>query len=223
MFSAIIAGLISMTLGAPVQAADKVVIIPMGGGHGTTSGPLAPVPKTGQTTMYMTSDDGALQKGVSLSSRFADNGDGTVTDNLTGLIWLKKGDCDSFYSGDTTDTTRSWADAISAVNKLANGYCGLTDASQAGNWRLPNVKELQSLIDYGQGGNYNPAIPQNSPFYHFGTYPDYWSSTSTMVGGFSFVPMPETYAWCVNFVDGGTVKYFDKTGSHAIIAVRGGQ
>ncbi len=50
----------------------------------------APVPQTGQTISYATGDDGALQKGVALPSpRFTDNGNGTVTDNLTGLIWLK--------------------------------------------------------------------------------------------------------------------------------------
>ena len=64
------------------QAADSVVVIPMGN-HG------APVAKTGQTTSTMPGDDGALQKGVSVSSRFKDNGNGTVTDGLTGLIWLK--------------------------------------------------------------------------------------------------------------------------------------
>ncbi|MCX5871430.1 MAG: hypothetical protein NTY00_12575 [Deltaproteobacteria bacterium] len=64
------------------QAADRVVVIPMES-HG------APVAKTGQTTLSMPGDDGALQKGVSVSGRFKDNGDGTVTDHLTGLIWLK--------------------------------------------------------------------------------------------------------------------------------------
>ena len=50
----------------------------------------APVPKTGQTVMYRSQDDGDLQKGVAIPSpRFVDNGDETVTDNLTGLVWLK--------------------------------------------------------------------------------------------------------------------------------------
>ena len=54
----------------------------------------AMVPKTGQTTGYATGDDGALQKGVAWPNpRFTDNGDGTVTDNLTGLIWLKNANC----------------------------------------------------------------------------------------------------------------------------------
>jgi len=54
----------------------------------------APVPKTGQTTSYATGDDGDLEKGVAWPDpRFMDNGNGTVTDNLTGLIWLKNANC----------------------------------------------------------------------------------------------------------------------------------
>ena len=53
-------------------------------------GKYAPVPKTGQTTAYAAGDDGTLQKGVaSPTPRFTDHGNGTVTDNLTGLIWTK--------------------------------------------------------------------------------------------------------------------------------------
>ena len=51
----------------------------------------APVEKTGQTTSCAAGDDGALKKGVAWPSpRFTDNADGTVSDNLTGLIWLKQ-------------------------------------------------------------------------------------------------------------------------------------
>ena len=85
-----------------------------------------------------TGQDGEYQAGVSVDPRFTDNGDGTVTDNLTGLIWLKDADC--FGS-------RNWTNALSDANTLADGSCGLTDGSVAGDWRLPNVRELQSLID----------------------------------------------------------------------------
>ena len=54
----------------------------------------APVPKSGQTSSNATGDDGDLQRGVAWPDpRFTDNGDGTVTDNLTGLIWLKNANC----------------------------------------------------------------------------------------------------------------------------------
>ena len=50
----------------------------------------APVPKTGQLTSYGNRDDGELQMGVVWPDpRFTDNFDGTVTDDLTGLIWLR--------------------------------------------------------------------------------------------------------------------------------------
>jgi hypothetical protein len=98
--------------------------------------------------------------------RFTDNVDGTVTDNLTGLIWLKNANC---FTGVT------WANALSDCNLLASGSCGLTDSSSAGYWRLPNVKELLSLIDYD---NYNPALPTGHPF--TGVQSDfYWSATTS--------------------------------------------
>ena len=67
-----------------VCAEDGFYVIP------AMKGKYAPVPKTGQTTIYAAGDDGALQKGVAWPTpRFTDNDNGTVTDNLTGLIWMK--------------------------------------------------------------------------------------------------------------------------------------
>ena len=130
-------------------------------------GGLASVEKTGQTTSYATGDDGDLQKGVAWPNpRFTDNGDGTVTDNLTGLIWLKDANCFG---------EKIWADALSDANGLASGSCGLTDGSSAGDWRLPNVKELQSLIDFGQ---YGPTLPSDHPFLLGVQSTHYWSSTT---------------------------------------------
>ena len=130
--------------------------------------PPAPVPKTGQLTSYATGDDGDLKKGVAWPvPRFTDNGDGTVTDSLTGLIWLKNADCFN---------KRSWANALSDCNGLASGSCGLTDGSEAGDWRLPNIKELHSLVDVEYK---NPAIPSGHPFSNVRPDGDhyYWSST----------------------------------------------
>ena len=67
-----------------VGAEDGFYVIP------TMKGNYAPVPKTGQTTSYGTRDDGALEKGVAWPTpRFTDNNNGTITDNLTKLIWMK--------------------------------------------------------------------------------------------------------------------------------------
>jgi hypothetical protein len=128
--------------------------------------PPAPVEKTGQTTSYATGDDGDHEKGVEWPNpRFTDNGDGTVTDNLTGLIWLKDANCFGL---------RTWDNALSDSNGLASGSCGLTDGSSAGQWRLPNYKELFSLID---ASNSTPALPTGHPF--FEVLNDYYWTSST--------------------------------------------
>jgi hypothetical protein len=126
--------------------------------------PPAPVPKTGVTTSQRTGDDGYHQKGVaSPKPRFMDNGDGTVTDNLTGLMWAKDA---NLASG-----SMNWNDAIDYANNLSLGSdgCGLSYTD----WRLPNRFELESLLDLSN----SPALPLPRPFKNFeGTY--YWSSTT---------------------------------------------
>jgi Protein of unknown function (DUF1566) len=136
----------------------------------------ARVPQTGQTTCWDaagspincegTGQNGDLQAGVAWATpRFTDCREGTVRDNLTGLIWLKNANCFGALP---------WANALSEANHLASGRCGLTDGSIAGDWRLPKVKELQSLIDFGDFG---PALPDGHPF--SGVQPStYWSSTT---------------------------------------------
>ena len=102
--------------------------------------PVAAVqlPKTGQTIKYLTGDDGDLQKGAAWPDpRFTDNNDGTVTDKLTGLVWLKDASCIG---------KKGWPDALAASNSLASGLCGLSDNSKAGEWRMPNINELNSLV-----------------------------------------------------------------------------
>jgi hypothetical protein len=130
------------------------------------SDPLALVPKTGQTTSYDTGDDGYHQAGVAIPNpRFTDNTDGTVIDNLTGLVWLKNANCFG---------EKVWATALTDSNSLNNGECGLTDGSDEGDWRLPNRFELESLLDLG---NYNPALPSGHPFLYVQNH-YYWTSTT---------------------------------------------
>ena len=162
-----------------------------------------PVPQTGQLTSYATGDDGDLERGVSLvTPRFTDNGDGTVTDNQTGLIWLKDANCFG---------ARRWNDALSDCNGLADGSCGLTDGSNAGDWRLPNYKELFSLVD---AENFNPALPSGHPFTDVQTY-SYWSATSHSYD-------PGVFAWHV-LLNSGTVHWNNKlNSSYQVLPVRGG-
>jgi len=166
----------------------------------------AGVPQTGQTATEPLNpapagSDGALQRGVAWPSpRFTDNGDGTVTDNLTGLIWLKNANCFDL---------RNWATALTDANGLASGSCGLTDGSSAGDWRLPNVRELQSLIDYGRFG---PALPAGHPFTGVQAN-NYWSSST----GAQFT----IFAWSVDLFD-GIAFAGDKVGAGYVWPVRGG-
>jgi len=153
---------------------------------------FAPVARTGQTDSYAVWDDGDLQKGVAWPNpRFTDNGNGTVTDNLTGLVWMQNASCGG---------TRTWSLAVAFCALLSDqGSCGLDDGSNPGDWRLPNLKELQSLIYYRC---LNPAVPNTAgtgqwtagdPFNS--VQPSaYWSS-STYAGGMST-------KWDVSFASG---------------------
>jgi hypothetical protein len=79
--------------------------------------------------------------------RYEDNNNGTVSDCRTGLIWLKDADCMASFNGiDKSLGSLSWYDAGKWTAGLANGTCGLTDGSAAGDWRLPTKTELMAMI-----------------------------------------------------------------------------
>jgi len=189
---------------APTMVTLQQIYDRLGGG-------LSGVARTGQTGCWDasgtpiscagTGQDGELQKGVSTFPRFTDNANGTVKDNLTGLIWLKNANCSGLLS---------WTNALSTANTLSAGFCGLTDGSVAGAWRLPNVKELQSLIDFQ---NVSPALPAGHPFAGVQSS-NYWSST-TVVGSLNA-------AWEMNINDGTPGGVFKSTPIF-VWPVRGGQ
>lgn len=72
-------------------------------------------------------------------NNFKDMRDGTITDEATGLIWMKI-DSGKLKAGENKDGKMNWEEALAWADKLE--YAGHKD------WRLPNVKELQSLVDY---------------------------------------------------------------------------
>ena len=149
------------------------------------SNPLVSLAATGQATGYAAGDDGSLKKGVAWPlPRYVDNGNGTVADNLTGLTWLKNAGCFA---------PAVWATALANVNQLANGACGLTDGSTAGQWRLPNIVELESMVDASVS---SPALPAGNPFINVSNG-IYWTSTS-YYGGTAGSPN----AWAIRLSDG---------------------
>jgi hypothetical protein len=144
------------------------------------------LPQTGQTICWDeygsvipctgTAQDGELQLGVPWpSARFYDNGNGTVTDSLTGLMWTK--------NANLAGSTMTWYQAVDYCNNLIQG--GYTD------WRLPNVNELESLTNEDEP---NSATWLNSQGFTNVQFSYYWSSTtrayntsSAWVGGMNYV------------------------------------
>jgi hypothetical protein len=147
----------------------------------TPADKLVSLPRTGQSVSYVVGDDAALAKGIqSPTPRFIDNSDGTVSDALTGLVWLKDAGCFS---------PMTWSGGLNAAAQLGNGVCGLSDGSAAGQWRMPNIGELETLIDVSRS---NPAVAASRPFTNIATH--YWSSTTYR--GMT------TSAWVIRFTDG---------------------
>lgn len=146
------------------------------------------LPKTGQTTSYASGDDGDLERGAAWPiPRFTSNGNGTVTDNLTGLMWTRK----TCLSGDTT-TWQQALDYVKGMNTGAYSNYGYTD------WRLPNRKELQSLIDRTR---YKPPLPAGHPFKNVKNL-YYWISTTPNINS----PLGPS-AWAVDMYYGYSSDY----------------
>jgi hypothetical protein len=162
----------------------------------------APASKTGQSTSYTTGDDGEHQSGVPFPEpRFVDNEDGTVRDNLTGLIWLKNANCiatnyPAFDNDDTSGDGRvTWQHALDFVAGINDGTYSNCGAGNS-DWRLPNFNELFSLQDHG---NYNPALPSGHPFLNIHSH-YYWSSNTRPFNADNaiFVNMAFVYSYSAN-------------------------
>ncbi|MDH5230561.1 MAG: DUF1566 domain-containing protein [Gammaproteobacteria bacterium] len=145
-------------------------------------------------------------------NRFVNLQDGTVVDRMTGLQWQRcdlgrawdtaSQRCSTTASNDNIAFNGNWNDALQAVNTMNNsgGFAGRSD------WRLPNVKELGSIVMY----HCNPVI-DTSIFLE--PNQKYWSATPSRNRVSSTINVEENNqavqkleyrdaAWQVNFVDG---------------------
>ncbi|HEX8026850.1 MAG TPA: DUF1566 domain-containing protein, partial [Vicinamibacterales bacterium] len=145
---------------------------------------------------------------------FTDNGDGTVSDNATGLMWEKHSDDGSIHD---VHNLYTWPDAFEEkVAKLnSDNFAGYDD------WRLPNRFELDTLVNLGA------SDPATYPQFHSGCAPactvltcsctgqeNHWSSTTDHA--------PPEYAWSVRFNTGYTDRNPKALASFAVRVVRSG-
>ena len=126
-----------------------------------------------------------------IANHFTDNGNGTITDNVTNLVWQKIHSTDSL----------NWEQSLTYADTATIG--GYTD------WRLPNIKELQSINDENL---INPSV--NSSFFSNVGVNKFWSSTS--------LPNQTAKAWYLS-TQFGITTYDAKTVKHYIYCVRGDQ
>ena len=199
---------------------------------GAISSGAIDLPVTGQTTAYPAEkrdgimgavtvpDDGMVQAGTPFN--YTDNGDGTITDNNTGLMWEKKSDDGGLHDKDRNhawtggdgpfDTLWDWLDDVNAEG--GTGFAGY------GDWRLPNVKELQSLVNYENpspmvGRAFNNHCVAGVTILTGSCTADagYWSSTTWA--------RSTGMAWYVSFWE-GDLYLGVKVAGYRVRAVRGG-
>lgn len=181
-------------------------LIAPAGGHAASPAPTA---RTGATLCYDsagnqvlcagTGQDGATQAGVAWPSpRFRDNGDGTLSDLLTGLDWTRDADAPG-PSACTPGVTKTWQDALSYAQCLNdNAYLG------KGDWRLPNVNELRSLFHGGKGSISTWLADSGFINVASGRY----KSSTAGIGTLTDTP------WTVNLDDGSVLGYYHRQLDH---------
>jgi len=138
-------------------------------------------------------------------NEFTDNGDGTITDLATGLMWLM-GDSGAFpESGSQGDGTLDWIEALEWSEGLE--YAGYDD------WRLPNAKELHTLVDYTRAPDASVAGQQSAaidPVFGL-TETESWFWTSTSLGD-------DLYEWALYICFGRALAVDSQTGLPTINA-----
>jgi hypothetical protein len=187
-----------------------------GGTCAGQTGPTCTVSPTETTSYSITGSNAAGTRGpvyttvrvIATSSvlPYTNNGDGTVTDPRTGLTWMRcaLGQTWTGSSCSGTASTYTWTQAVALTGTL--NIAGKSD------WRLPNVRELQSIIDRS---TYSPAI-------HVGAFPNtpsngfFWSAST-----YTYSTDYRTSRWYVNFDNGVTT--YSQSGNFHVRLVRSGQ
>lgn len=154
------------------------------------------IPATGQKQCYDSrgnriactdsGQDGELVRGTAWPEPRFEEIDTRVIDRLTDLCWTRK--------ADLTGRQVTWDEALAAVARLNAG------AAEKLHWRLPNINELETLVDCSM---HSPALPAGHPFQE--TRETYWSSTTSI-----FEP---TWAWAL-YLHKGAVGVGHKKGPH---------
>jgi hypothetical protein len=148
------------------------------------------------------------------NARFRDNGDGTVTDRLTGLQWEQKTNDGSVHD---TGSIYTWSDGITAADGTA--YTSFLATLNSGgcfanhcDWRLPAISELQTILTEPYPCTTSPCIDQTI----FGPTPTVgdWASTT-------YVGNPGD-AWSVSFQTGNVFNLTKSAGFYYVRAVRAG-
>jgi hypothetical protein len=140
------------------------------------------------------------------NSQLVDNGNGTITDTVTELIWKK---CSEGQTNDEnctgSATLVNWSQALQAAETINSndGFAEQTD------WRLPNIKELQSIVEVACSV---PTI--NSDRFPNTASSGFWSASAPANGS--------AYAWGVDFGYGFS-GYHSRTYGYQVRLVRGGQ
>lgn len=169
--------------------------------------------------------------------RYVDCGNGTVTDNDTGLVWLKNANCIGEAGGGTGDPTPGrvdWSTAMEIVAGLSDlpgddpDDCGLEDGSSPGEWRLASQAEWLEMVGEAVALGCSPTLTNDSRT-------DCWDQNCVDLGACSFTgvqwffywssssqaSLPER-AWTVTMDDDIPFNLL-KTDSYYLWPVRGGQ
>lgn len=118
-----------------------------------TGASLLPTAQADSPSLTPVESRAALGCAPDTKLRYCDNGDGTVRDTQTGLLWLKDAAC--IQLGQTDDGKGTFEEANAAAASLRSGQCGLSDGSKPGDWRLPSRQEWQAML---HPSFKNPAI-----------------------------------------------------------------